>query len=293
HAVDQLLLRPRARARPERRPRPGRVLVPGPEAAVQGDGDRDAGRLGRVRRTRAPGSDAAADRGARRTAGQREGRPGPARRDAAHAPGVDAHQEAARFGPQRDVPPPDRLPLHPGDHGGPAGGRGGFRAAGSGPPARLRRMPARVRVSVAGVSPPENGPAPLSPRAVERLLRRAVRVTLATQGVARGEFSLALLSDAAIAELNERYLGHEGPTDVLSFPLYEGDEPPVGDVYIGYEQALRQAAALGVPPAEELARLAIHGTLHVLGYDHPEGAGRVRSRMWKTQERILREVIGQ
>jgi len=154
-------------------------------------------------------------------------------------------------------------------------------------------MPPRVRVSVAGALSHEAGSGTLSPRALERLLGRAARAALAAEGVTRAELSLALLSDAAIAELNQRYLGRRGPTDVIAFPLYEGDEPPVGDVYIGYEQALRQAAALGVPEAEELARLAIHGTLHVLGYDHPEGAGRVRSRMWKTQERILREVIGQ
>jgi len=154
-------------------------------------------------------------------------------------------------------------------------------------------MPLRVRVSVAGALSHEDGPATLSPRALERLVRRAALAALAAEGVTRAELSIALLSDADIAELNQRYLGHSGPTDVISFALYEGDEAPVGDVYIGYQQARRQAAALGVPEEEELARLAIHGTLHVLGYDHPEGAGRVRSRMWKTQERILREVMGQ
>ncbi|MFO7259705.1 MAG: rRNA maturation RNase YbeY [bacterium] len=154
-------------------------------------------------------------------------------------------------------------------------------------------MPPRVRVSVAAALSRQGGPSSLSRRGLERLLRRAALATFAAEGVTRAELSIALLSDAAIAELNHRYLGHTGPTDVISFPLYEGDEAPVGDVYIGYEQALRQAAALGVPEAEELARLAIHGTLHVLGYDHPEGPGRVRSRMWKRQERILREVMGQ
>jgi|SRR5690554_315714 probable rRNA maturation factor len=153
-------------------------------------------------------------------------------------------------------------------------------------------MPPRVRVSVAATPSRETGPPALPRRALERLLGRAARAALAAEGVTRGELSLTLLSDAAIAELNQRYLGRPGPTDVLAFPLYEGDEAPVGDVYIGYEQALRQAAALGVPVAEELARLAIHGTLHILGYDHPEGR-RESSRMWQVQERILHEVMEQ
>ncbi|HEX7091474.1 MAG TPA: rRNA maturation RNase YbeY [Longimicrobiales bacterium] len=153
-------------------------------------------------------------------------------------------------------------------------------------------MPPRVRVSVAATPRREIGPQPLPRRALERLLGRAARATLAAEGVTRGELSLTLLSDSAMTELNRRYLGRRGPTDVIAFPLYEGDEAPVGDVYIGYDQALRQAAALGVPAAEELARLAIHGTLHILGYDHPEGQ-RERSRMWQVQERILREVMEQ
>jgi probable rRNA maturation factor len=69
--------------------------------------------------------------------------------------------------------------------------------------------------------------------------------------------------------------------------LYEEGETPVGDVYIGIRQAARQAESHGLPLAEELARLAVHGTLHVLGFDHPIGADRVRSPMWREQERIL------
>jgi probable rRNA maturation factor len=101
------------------------------------------------------------------------------------------------------------------------------------------------------------------------------------------ELSVTLLGDRAIAALNAEWLRHDGPTDVIAFPLYEEGEPPVGDVYIGVRQAGRQAAALGVPVSEELARLAIHGTLHVLGFDHPAGPDRVRSPMWREQERIL------
>jgi probable rRNA maturation factor len=117
----------------------------------------------------------------------------------------------------------------------------------------------------------------------------AVRHVLAAEGVAAAEISVALVSDAEIASLNEDYLQHEGPTDVISFALHEPGEPPLGDVYVGVEQAVRQAAEFGATPAEEILRLAIHGTLHVLGWEHPEGAGRTESEMFARQEELLKE----
>lgn len=123
------------------------------------------------------------------------------------------------------------------------------------------------------------------------LVERAATAALVARGVHDAELSVTLLGDRAIATLNRQWLGHEGPTDVLSFPLWGPGEPPVGDVYIGARQALRQAAALGVPARQELARLAIHGTLHVLGLDHPPDDEREASPMWREQERILADVI--
>jgi probable rRNA maturation factor len=122
---------------------------------------------------------------------------------------------------------------------------------------------------------------------MERLLEDAVVATVRARGLNDAEISLTLLGDEAIADLNRRFLRHEGPTDVISFALFEEGELPVGDVYIGYEQALRQAADNGVSAEQELARLAVHGTLHVLGEDHPEGEERVESPMWALQERIV------
>lgn len=129
--------------------------------------------------------------------------------------------------------------------------------------------------------------APPSLTAADGPLAQAVRTTLQHLAVAEAEISLTLLGDDEVADLNRRYLGHEGPTDVLSFALYEADETPVGDIYIGYLQSLRQAEALGIPADEELARLAVHGTLHVLGYDHPEGEEREGSEMWAIQEKVI------
>jgi probable rRNA maturation factor len=112
-------------------------------------------------------------------------------------------------------------------------------------------------------------------------------------GASEGELSVALLDDPEISLLNRTHLGHEGPTDVISFALYQPGEPVLGDVYLGYEQAVRQAAEEGVPLAEELVRLAIHGALHVLGLHHPETAEhREGSPMYRLQEALLEGVLG-
>ena len=121
------------------------------------------------------------------------------------------------------------------------------------------------------------------------LVERAARATLAERGVREGEISVALMADEAMAAMNRQWKGRDTTTDVLAFSLHEEGHPPLGDVYIGWEQALRQAADMDEPPARELARLAIHGTLHVLGLDHPEH-GREDSPMWRLQERILEEL---
>lgn len=118
------------------------------------------------------------------------------------------------------------------------------------------------------------------------VVERAVRATLADAGIDAGELSVALLDDAGMASMNERWKEHEGPTDVLAFALYETGEPMLGDIYIGVDRARAQAREHGEPVARELARLAVHGTLHVLGWDHPQER-REESDMWQLQERIV------
>jgi probable rRNA maturation factor len=141
-----------------------------------------------------------------------------------------------------------------------------------------------VEVSVAdGIT------SPVDPARVEAAVRHALR----EEGVDEAELSIALVGDDEIAQLNQEYLDHEGPTDVISFALHDagGSESPLGDVYVGVDQALRQAAEFGATPAEEVLRLAVHGTLHVLGYDHPEGAERAESEMFARQEALLRGFL--
>lgn len=92
--------------------------------------------------------------------------------------------------------------------------------------------------------------------------------------------------------LNRRATGRRGLTDVLAFTLPQPDGAILGDVYI-CPAAARAFVKRGADRLhEELVRLAVHGTLHVLGYDHPEGPGRTRSAMWRRQERYVRKVMG-
>ena len=108
---------------------------------------------------------------------------------------------------------------------------------------------------------------------------------------ARHRETVALLPDEAMRELNDRFLGRDRTTDVLAFALEGGGTTVLGDVYLGYEQASRQAKEAGVSLSEELIRLAVHGTLHVLGHDHPEGPDRVDSPMFRLQEELISRLL--
>ena len=110
-------------------------------------------------------------------------------------------------------------------------------------------------------------------------------------GLNEGEISLRLLDDDSIRELNRTYLGQDVPTDVISFALHEGAEAVLGDIYVGYEQAAIQAVEAGISVAEELGRLSIHGTLHVLGYDHPDTEARFSSEMFILQVRLVQKLL--
>ena len=129
-----------------------------------------------------------------------------------------------------------------------------------------------------------------APQFIVDLIQRAVSVTLEHESVVDASVSVTLLNNTRIRNMNRKYLEHDRVTDVISFPLYEQGEQVVGDVYIGYEQAQDQAADSGVDLDEEIVRLSIHGTLHVLGYDHPEDGDRTKSEMWQLQETILAKV---
>ena len=132
-------------------------------------------------------------------------------------------------------------------------------------------------------------------RAVERLAAAAARV-LRWEGARRARLELTLVDATAMRRLNRRVTGRRGLTDVIAFTLPQPDGSVLGDVYICPAAAQRYVLQTGSDGGgeirAELVRLAVHGALHVLGYDHPEGPGRTRSRMWRLQERYVRRLLG-
>ena len=124
-------------------------------------------------------------------------------------------------------------------------------------------------------------------------VREAAVAALKAERAKDAMLSITFVGRATISQLNHRYLGHHGPTDVISFGLGRVGRrgAVVGDVYICAEIARENAKTQGISAGEELLRLVIHGTLHVLGHDHPTGAGRTTSPMWRRQERILARVL--
>jgi len=130
-------------------------------------------------------------------------------------------------------------------------------------------------------------------------LARAVAATLAAEGDATSEVTIAITDDDTIAALNRQYRGVEGPTDVLSFPAQTPTPGFVsapeaatylGDIVIALPFTRSQAAELGRSLGEELRLLAVHGALHLLGYDHAEPGE--EAAMWAWQAAILAGLGG-
>ncbi len=132
---------------------------------------------------------------------------------------------------------------------------------------------------------------PRSPVSVARL-EQVARDALRAERVSNAMLSITLMGNRGIAALNKKQLGHAGPTDVISFGFVRPPGGPVvGDVYIGVEVARANARVAGVSLREEIARLVIHGILHVLGRDHPPGESRTRSPMWRRQETLVQRAL--
>jgi probable rRNA maturation factor len=118
------------------------------------------------------------------------------------------------------------------------------------------------------------------------LVRRAVRLVLRSER-RDALISVTFLGRDSMRRLNAAHKGQDRPTDVLTFALASPTGQTIGDVYICPWVARREARARGIPLRQELIRLVIHGTLHALGREHPEGLDRTRSAMWRRQERYV------
>lgn len=118
--------------------------------------------------------------------------------------------------------------------------------------------------------------------------RKVARAVLEGEGVREAEISLAFVDNPTIQCLNKRYLNHDEPTDVLSFPLGAGKKL-AGEIVLGVEVALAEARRRGHEVNDELALYAIHGLLHLCGYDDVADKDR---RVMRDRERHYLKSLG-
>src|SRR5712692_9193083 len=121
-------------------------------------------------------------------------------------------------------------------------------------------------------------------------MREIVRAVLREEGISDAEISLAFVDNPTIHQLNKRYLGHDEPTDVLSFPLSEpGAQKLIGELVIGAEVAQAEATGRGHDVQAELALYVIHGLLHLCGYDDKAPA---EAKTMRGRERQFLHLLG-
>jgi probable rRNA maturation factor len=118
---------------------------------------------------------------------------------------------------------------------------------------------------------------------VERsLIEMLVRSVLSVENRPYAAISIALVDNATIHSLNRSHLGHDYPTDVISFPLSDADDTVlVGELVISAEMARSSALEIGADPQDELALYLVHGLLHLCGYDDTDDAS---SRVMRERE---------
>lgn len=125
------------------------------------------------------------------------------------------------------------------------------------------------------------------------ILLQAAQLTLvSTKGTNNSDLSIVIGNDALLNRLNLKYRQVDAPTDVLSFPSGEVDPDTsnlyLGDIVISLPRAQEQASAEGHPLEDELQLLVVHGTLHLLGYDHTEMTD--KKSMQAAQDNILNQL---
>ena len=139
------------------------------------------------------------------------------------------------------------------------------------------------------------------PLSLRSLINRVVKATLENENFGKdAEVSVSFVDNETIHKLNLEYRGKDKPTDVLSFPMTDGDEENgdidlstgavmLGDIIISAEKAMEQANEYGHGIEREICFLAVNSTLHLLGYDH-ETSEDDEKYMNQTQEAILQKI---
>jgi probable rRNA maturation factor len=117
-------------------------------------------------------------------------------------------------------------------------------------------------------------------------------------GFIDSELSVTIVGDRSIRRLNRDYRGFDKPTNVLSFPMSEGDFPDLnpqllGDVVISADTAFREAQEQGICFFERLGFLLLHGILHVTGYDHERSGEAEAKRMERKQRQLFKLLKGE
>jgi probable rRNA maturation factor len=125
---------------------------------------------------------------------------------------------------------------------------------------------------------------------VEHLVQTAAQAALA--GTALGDdvvVAVLLAGDDAVADLNQRFRGRAGPTNVLSFPAPPNPEGQIGDIALAFGVCAREARDQNKPLEDHLAHLTVHGVLHLLGYDHETDG---EAEAMEALERSVLETLG-
>ena len=122
---------------------------------------------------------------------------------------------------------------------------------------------------------------------VKSIVHRAVTQAAAVLSTSPAELAIVLTDDSRVRLLNREWRGKDAATNVLSFPTNHagGDPPLIGDIVLAYQTIAREARAQRKPFAHHLAHLAVHGFLHLLGYDH------VRASEAAAMERLERDIL--
>lgn len=121
-----------------------------------------------------------------------------------------------------------------------------------------------------------------------RAVRRAVRATLRRHDVQSARISVIGVSDKRMARLNQKHLGHRGATDVLTFDLRDGAAEVEGEIVLSLDTARREAVRRGHAVSSEAALYAVHGVLHLLGYDDHQL--RRADKMHRMEDEILTSI---